>query len=97
MNFVFPAQEDDQLYVNKDRNLMIQKLTGHRAFLYRAMIDNPVEPRQIRWELIRQINDYPSYLANGAQKLDYFSPELDRYLILDKEEKQFVVKDSRTG
>ncbi len=53
MNFVFPAQKDDQLYVNKVRNLMIQKLTGHRAFLYRAMIDNPVEPRQIRWELIR--------------------------------------------
>ncbi len=25
------------------------------------------------------------------------SPELDRYLILDKEKRQFIVKDSRTG
>lgn len=76
---------------------MIQKLTGHRAFLFRAMIDNPVEPRKIRWELIRQINDYPVYLANDNKSLDYFSPELDRYLVIDKQERQFIVKDSITS
>lgn len=64
---------------------MIQKLTGHRAFLFKAMIDNPVEPHNIRWQLIRQINDYPVYLANNDKRLDYFSPELDRYLVVDKE------------
>ncbi len=61
MNFVLPAYFSDLIHVSKDRKLMIQMLTGDKTFLYRAITENSQEPKKIRWELVRKIDDYLSF------------------------------------
>ena len=46
---------------------------------------------------MRQINDYPGDLENDAQRLEFFSPDFSRYIVLDKKLLQFKIKDTENN
>ena len=77
---------------------MIVILVNFRTFYYKAVPtnDDPFKPYKIRWEIVRQITDYPGELENDEFRLEFFTPNFSRYLILDKKELLFKIKDTES-
>lgn len=63
---------------------MVEVLMNYRTFLYRRI---PMSGNQVRWELIRQIMDFPSELQTDAGNLAMFSPCFTKYIVTDKQTK----------
>jgi hypothetical protein len=97
---VHPSYEKEWIFINDKMDTMITILVNYRCYYYRATTlinEDPYVDKNVKWELIRQIPDYPSDLENDASRLEFFSPCQSRYLILDKKTREFIVKDSATG
>jgi hypothetical protein len=69
---------------------MISLLQNSRCFFYKKV---KLDDKIVRWELIRQITDYPSELERGHEdrkaynltSLHSFSDCFERYLVTDKQ------------
>ena len=96
MEFVHPSYSTQKIYLNDRKEHMIEVLM-HRSFFY-VKEQIPGQPaHMIKWRLIRRIFDYPMELQSEDQMiLNYFSPCFQRYMVLDKKTKQFVIKDTVT-
>jgi hypothetical protein len=100
LDYVHPFYENDwqYIFINKEKDRMIEVLSFFRTFFYRK-VAIPGQPEHMcKWELIRRIDDFPTDLYTGNYwRLEFFSPCFSRYLVADKKQKQFVIKDSYLG
>jgi hypothetical protein len=86
LEYVHPSYAKEWLFINEKKDRLIVILVNYRCFYYKAaaLNDDPNRPYRIKWQVIRQINDYPGDLENDAQRLEFFSPDFSRYIVLDK-------------
>lgn len=75
---------------------MILKIINFRTFLYKIIKTPGENSKEVTFELIRQIVDYPEDLENdqNGNKLTFFSPCFSRYIRVDQKTKEFFVKDA---
>ncbi len=77
LEYVHPSYEKEWIFINDRMDSMVTVLTNYRCYYYRAATlpnDDPLVTRKIKWELIRQIPDYPADLENDAFRLEFFTP-----------------------
>jgi hypothetical protein len=85
------------LFFSEDMQLMLEQLSNARVFLYKRvhMRDRNNESR-VRWELVHRFTQFPTDLAEITQYPYIFSPDFTMYLDVDRKNKQFLIRDSRS-
>ncbi len=70
---------------------MIEQCSFYQAYLYK--IERDAESVEVKWILVRKIEDYISTYKIPPRNLEFFTPDFSRYLIIDKNDKKFVIKE----
>ena len=100
LDYYHPSYAKEWIFINDKRDRLIVILTNYRTYFYKAIkptdTGEGVPSNKISWEIIRQVTDYPADLENDAGRLEFFSPDFSRYMILDKRTKTFKIKDTYT-
>lgn len=97
MEFIHPGYTSVQeIFINKNMDRMVEVLVNKRTFIYKRGPPVPGKPENfVRWEMIRRIFDYPVNLTmNEITELEFFTPDFSRYMITDRQSKEFLVKDA---
>ena len=68
LEYVHPSYAKEWLFINDRKDRLIVVLVNYRCFYYEAVgiNDDPAKPYKIKWQIKRQINDYPGDLENDA-------------------------------
>lgn len=94
-HFIHPVYNQDIQFIYFDQNLqfMLERLSNQRLFLYQRVNKNNGE---IEWEFVKRFNNVPSDLLTQSQFPFVFSPDLMRYVDVDRSRRVFVIRDSKT-
>eukprot|EP00347_Sterkiella_histriomuscorum_P016371 403353446 len=95
-SFVHPLYEQQgqepyyhRLYISKDRERMLERLINQKVFLYKKVVQPGL--RDIKWELIRRIEDFSYDISEFSFHNYLFSPNLNYYLDFDVSEKIYKI------
>ena len=78
---------------------MIKILEGQRIFYYNKkpiIADETTDPWHCKWEQKSYIDDVSAKMFNDPGRLEFFSPCLTRYMITNKRNQNFIIKDTET-
>eukprot|EP00347_Sterkiella_histriomuscorum_P004764 403359199 len=94
LEYIHPLYDPVWQFINKSKTLLIQRLVNYRMFLYKAVSISRDDPSQIRWEIVRQIIDFPADLDTDSNLLETFTPDFSKYILLSKTKENFIIKDT---
>lgn len=69
LEYLHPNYKQQWIFLNDKKDRMVVILTNYRTFFFKAVPDTDDgsgKSYKIRWEVIRQISDYPGELENDA-------------------------------
>lgn len=96
LEFLYPNLENLNLSSNKKKDLVITK-DDYKAQLYRCIPEPGKEPYQVKLQIIRVINTYPTDLTEFYKfREDCFSPDFSKFICLNYSDYVFEIRDTFT-
>jgi hypothetical protein len=74
---------------------LIEQYGCYQAYLYN--IERNDRSGEVKWILVRKIEDYLSTYKTPPKNLEFFTPDFSRYLIIDKNDNKFVIKETHSS
>jgi hypothetical protein len=95
LDFILPFS-NQHIYINDKYDRLVEVFEDSRVFIYKAEPYDGPDGVTTRWQLIKKIRDYPTEFGR-YYALDFFSPDFSRFLVYDKQNNVFHIKDTYVG